>query len=129
MPKPPAQAQHPTPITLDCVEQAKTFPDLELCRQQAEAARELVEDFNKIMTKFCDSLLKVDGKLRKKAKEGKINWEDYEEIKEDIVEQLNECDPNNGVLFASYRARIREYKRIMAYIPKRKETIIKGVGL
>lgn len=129
VPRLPETVVTPDPLTLKCVTDARTLPALELCRAAAESARAITEEYNVRILRFCDSLLRVDGKLRHKAQQGRLKWQDYEELKEDIQVELGECDLDNGDYYAPYRARMREYRQVIEHIPKRRESIVRGVWL
>ncbi|MBU1308680.1 MAG: hypothetical protein KKE30_03990 [Gammaproteobacteria bacterium] len=119
----------PTPLTLKCVTDSKILPNLDFCLVAAESARAIIEDYNHQIRRFCDSLLRFDNKLRNKAKQGLLGWQDYEELKETIQTELDECDPVKGDYYAPYRARMREYRQIIEHIPKRRQSIVRGIGL
>ena len=129
LPSLPSTITPPSALTLKCIQEAKTFPDLEVCRTAAEQVRDLSEEYNKRITRFCDSLLKHDETLRSKAKQGRLKWSDYEELKQQIQSALDECDPWTGDYFSAYRARISEYRRTIELYKSARESIAKGVGL
>lgn len=129
LPSLPDNVVPPNALTLKCIQEAKTFPALEVCRSVAEAVRDSSEEYNKRITRFCDSLLKHDGTLRLKATQGRLSWDDYEELKLEIQNELNECRPETGDHFSDYRARIREYRSAISLYKLARESIVKGVGL
>lgn len=124
----PDTIKPPETIEYACIAKAQTFPQLEICRAEMENLREHNEEYNKRIKRFCDSLLRFDGKLRKKASLGKLSWDDYEDLKHEINTTLNECNEKKGDHYAPYRARIREYKKGMNLIDVKKKAIIDQIG-
>lgn len=127
IPKLPATVQAPAAIGLECFKNAKTLPVLEGCRLAVETVRQTNEEYNARIQRFCRSLLGFDASLRAKAASGKLAWEDYEEIKVGVANELTECDAQQGDYFAPYRARVREYRAAMEYHGTQREAIVRGI--
>jgi len=115
----------PKALTLACIDAARTLPALDYCRATFEAARGEAEEYNKRIARFCKSLISFDAKLREKASKRRITWDDYEDLKEVITSELQECDAKVGDYYAPYREQIRVYKQAIDLVRSRRDAIVK----
>lgn len=129
LPKLPSSVVAPTAITLNCIDGAKTLPALDLCRANFETVREYAEEYNQRIKRFCNSLNNFDSQLRTKALAKKLSWKDYDEIKINILAELEECNPDIGDYYAPYRARMREYKQALKQHDVRREAIVNRMDI
>lgn len=120
----PPTVTPPKALTLTCIDAAKTLPALDFCRATFEAAREEAEEYNKRIARFCRSLIIFDSKLRDKASNQRISWDDYEDLKDTITSELQECDASGGDYYAPYREQIRVYKQAIDLVKSRRDAIV-----
>lgn len=129
LPKLPSTVVPPSEITLACINASNTLPALDICRANFETAREHAEEYNQRIWRFCNSLTRFDAKLRSKALANKLSWDDYDDLKENILAELEECNADTGDYYAPYRARIREYKRALELIKARRDAIVNRIDI
>lgn len=121
----PSSLVAPEPIDSACILSSGNLYQLDLCRNDVESGRLKFDNYRKRIKRYCDDVTAFDGRVRNMAKNGEINWGEYDNsLKSQIQEVIKKCDIDVGDFYETYRELFQSYKDAMRKHDKKRDEII-----